>query len=51
MLDIQLLRTDLDAVARRLADRGFEFPVAAFQPRPSPAWEAALRRFRKLPRS
>ena len=31
MLDIQLLRTDLDAVARRLADRGFEFPVAAFQ--------------------
>ncbi|MEI7968204.1 MAG: serine--tRNA ligase [Betaproteobacteria bacterium] len=31
MLDIQLLRTDLDAVARRLADRGFQFPVAAFQ--------------------
>lgn len=31
MLDIQLLRTDLDAVARRLADRGFEFPVAEFQ--------------------
>ncbi len=31
MLDIQLLRSDLDAVARRLADRGFEFPVAEFQ--------------------
>jgi len=31
MLDIQLLRTDLDAVASRLADRGFEFPIAAFQ--------------------
>jgi seryl-tRNA synthetase len=31
MLDIQLLRIDLDAVARRLADRGFEFPVAEFQ--------------------
>ena len=31
MLDIQLLRTDLDAIARRLADRGFEFPVAEFQ--------------------
>ena len=27
------------------------FPVTTFQPRPSPAWEAALRRFRKLPRS
>jgi rhamnulokinase len=27
------------------------FPVATFLPRPSAAWEAALRRFRKLPRS
>jgi seryl-tRNA synthetase len=30
MLDIQLLRTDIDAVAKRLADRGFQFDVAAF---------------------
>lgn len=27
------------------------FPVATFQPRPSPAWEAALRRFRLLPKT
>ena len=31
MLDITLLRKDLDAVARRLADRGYAFDVAAFQ--------------------
>ena len=30
MLDIQLLRTDIDAVAKRLADRGFQLDVAAF---------------------
>ena len=30
MLDIQLLRTDIDAVAKRLADRGFALDVAAF---------------------
>ncbi|TWG82667.1 seryl-tRNA synthetase [Cupriavidus gilardii J11] len=31
MLDIQLLRKDLDAVAQRLATRGFQLDVAAFQ--------------------
>jgi seryl-tRNA synthetase len=31
MLDIQLLRTDPQAVARRLADRPFELDVAGFQ--------------------
>jgi seryl-tRNA synthetase len=31
MLDIQLLRTNLQAVAQRLADRGFTFPVAEFE--------------------
>jgi seryl-tRNA synthetase len=31
MLDITLLRKDIDAVARRLADRGFTLEVAAFQ--------------------
>ena len=31
MLDIQLLRSDLPAVARRLADRGYAFPVAEFE--------------------
>jgi len=31
MLDIQLLRKDIDAVARRLADRGYTLDVAAFQ--------------------
>jgi seryl-tRNA synthetase len=31
MLDIQLLRGGLQAVARRLADRGFAFPVAEFE--------------------
>ncbi|QNM98166.1 serine--tRNA ligase [Chitinimonas koreensis] len=30
MLDIQLLRNDLDAVAARLAERGFELDTAAF---------------------
>jgi seryl-tRNA synthetase len=30
MLDIQLLRKDLDGVAKRLADRGFTLDVAAF---------------------
>ena len=30
MLDIQLLRRDLDGVARRLADRGYTLDVAAF---------------------
>ena len=30
MLDIQLLRKDPDAVARRLADRGYTLDVAAF---------------------
>ena len=31
MLDPQLLRTDLDRVAQRLADRGFEFDADAFR--------------------
>ncbi|MBU0592123.1 MAG: serine--tRNA ligase [Gammaproteobacteria bacterium] len=31
MLDIQLLRSDLENVAKRLATRGFEFDVAHFQ--------------------
>ena len=31
MLDIQLLRNDLDAVAKRLATRGFSFDIAHFQ--------------------
>src|ERR1700677_4946591 len=31
MLDIQLLRKDIDAVARRLADRGYTLDAAAFQ--------------------
>ncbi|MBI3068533.1 MAG: serine--tRNA ligase, partial [Betaproteobacteria bacterium] len=31
MLDIQLLRTDLQGIARRLADRGFVFDTAAFE--------------------
>ena len=31
MLDVQLLRSDLHAVAKRLADRGFVFPVAEFE--------------------
>src|SRR5437867_10095184 len=30
MLDLQLLRTDLDGVARRLATRGFVLDVASF---------------------
>ena len=30
MIDIQLLRTDLDAVAARLATRGYTFPRAEF---------------------
>src|SRR6201996_7986294 len=30
MLDIQLLRKDIDGVAKRLADRGYAFEVAAF---------------------
>ena len=31
MIDIQLLRSDIDAVARRLSTRGFKLDVAAFQ--------------------
>lgn len=31
MLDIQLLRKDIDAVAQRLATRGFQLDVATFQ--------------------
>src|SRR3989304_316239 len=31
MLDIQLLRSDLQGVARRTADRGFTLDVAAFE--------------------
>ena len=31
MLDIQLLRSDLAAVAKRLADRGFTLDAAAFE--------------------
>ena len=31
MLDIQLLRTDLNAVAKRLADREFTLDTAAFE--------------------
>ena len=30
MLDIQLLRKDIDGVAKRLADRGYTLDVAAF---------------------
>src|ERR1700756_1570907 len=30
MLDIQLLRKDLDGVAKRLADRGYTLDIAAF---------------------
>ena len=33
MLDVQLLRSDLAGVAKRLADRGFAFPVAEFEKR------------------
>ena len=31
MLDVQLLRTDLSGVAKRLADRGFALPVSEFE--------------------
>jgi seryl-tRNA synthetase len=31
MLDVQLLRSDLQAVAKRLADRGYTLPVAEFE--------------------
>lgn len=31
MLDLQLLRNDLTAVAQKLATRGFDFPVAQFE--------------------
>jgi seryl-tRNA synthetase len=31
MIDIQLLRTDIDALARRLATRGYQLDVAAFK--------------------
>ena len=31
MIDIQLLRTDIDALARRLATRGYHLDVAAFK--------------------
>ena len=31
MLDVQTLRSDLQSVARRLADRGYAFPVAEFE--------------------
>jgi seryl-tRNA synthetase len=31
MLDVQLLRSDLQAVARRLADRGYTFDVVGFE--------------------
>ncbi len=31
MLDLQLLRKDIDAVAARLADRGFELDTDAFR--------------------
>ena len=31
MLDVQLLRGDLQAVAKRLADRGYALPVADFE--------------------
>ncbi|HEX6829564.1 MAG TPA: serine--tRNA ligase, partial [Burkholderiales bacterium] len=31
MLDIQLLRTDLDAVAARIADRGIKLDVEPFR--------------------
>ncbi|HSC96577.1 MAG TPA: serine--tRNA ligase [Burkholderiales bacterium] len=31
MLDVQLLRSDVQAVARRLADRGYTFPLAEFE--------------------
>ena len=31
MLDAQLLRSDVQAVAKRLADRGYAFPLAEFE--------------------
>ncbi|MGH8633580.1 MAG: serine--tRNA ligase, partial [Burkholderiales bacterium] len=31
MLDVQLLRSDVQAVAKRLADRGYTFPLGEFQ--------------------
>jgi len=31
MIDVQLLRTDIDALARRLATRGYHLDVAAFR--------------------
>ena len=31
MLDVQLLRSDVQAVARRLADRGYTFPLGEFE--------------------
>jgi len=31
MLDVQLLRTDLAGVAKRLSDRGYNFPVGEFE--------------------
>jgi len=31
MLDVQLLRSDLQTVAKRLAERGYAFPVAEFE--------------------
>jgi seryl-tRNA synthetase len=31
MLDVQLLRSDLQAVAKRLADRGYTFPLGEFE--------------------
>ena len=31
MLDKQLLRTNLDSVVARLAERGYPFPVARYQ--------------------
>src|SRR5688500_1981986 len=31
MLDVQLLRTDLDTAARRLGERGFVLDIQAFQ--------------------
>ncbi len=42
MLDIQLLRSDLKGVANRMAERGFELDVVAFERLGSPEGELAL---------
>ena len=46
MLDIQLLRKDLDGVAQRLADRGYTLDIAA-----SPRSKRNAARSRPVPKS